>query len=471
MRGQDGVLVLSLSWRRLCARYSSAVDGALRSSSYMHSCFFERGIERSSQGWRRCCARGCTSARSTSASCTTARSRADHRHSLRPVRARAAADGLAWAPEAKPTAAAAAPRRAALRTCASRMVINSSSGNYRCGDTSANRVPTSGGQGRPSRDGADALRRNGRPRVPRHGRPSARGDRMLLLHDTIRQLGELGLLGGPRASSSLELTTHGARCAAHTVLMTPAMRAEGTEPAPRRSTSGANPRRTVSGLATADHQHRRVTVAPAMTADGGPESLALAASTSGSWDSMRQAAQHTSPTFADIPSYRTPHTTCARRAVRRRRQAQLPQPREATKRDRRRGVCEIRPFPQRSESLRLLLRRASQARLQVTVIRGPQQAIRGSEPRKRGPTVSDPARGRGPSTTARFPDWRQGGRTRPASRRIRAGPRMGSRADGLRVLADAEKQGRRHPQRSQPTPDDACSLARGAKRETRPAER
>ena len=41
-------------------------------------------------------------------------------------------------------------------TCGSRMVINSYSGNYRCGDTSANRVSaTSGGQGRPRRgDGA-----------------------------------------------------------------------------------------------------------------------------------------------------------------------------------------------------------------------------------------------------------------------------------------------------------------------------
>jgi len=54
-------------------------------------------------------------------------------------------------------------------TCASRMVINSDSGSYRCGDTSANRWPAaSGGQGRPGRgDGA------GRgPGVLGHGRPA-----------------------------------------------------------------------------------------------------------------------------------------------------------------------------------------------------------------------------------------------------------------------------------------------------------
>ena len=47
------------------------------------------------------------------------------------------------------------------------------------------------------------------------------------------------------------------------------------------------------------------------------------------------------------------------------------------------------------------------------------------------------------------------------SRGIKAGPRIGPRADRLRVPADAEKQGRQPDQRWYPEPDDAASLAAG----------
>jgi hypothetical protein len=87
------------------------------------------------------------------------------------------------------------------------MVINSDSGSYRCGDTRRERVPaTSGGQGRPRRgDGA------GRgPGVLGHRRQRIREADAAIeranadLDDTIRQLGELGLLGRPASQETLE---------------------------------------------------------------------------------------------------------------------------------------------------------------------------------------------------------------------------------------------------------------------------
>ena len=79
-------------------------------------------------------------------------------------------------------------RRGVLRcgTCGSRMVINSSSGNYRCGDTSANPLPgTSCGQGRPRRGdraarhpGVLGYGRRARTRVAQAADPrGGRGDR------------------------------------------------------------------------------------------------------------------------------------------------------------------------------------------------------------------------------------------------------------------------------------------------------
>ncbi|MFZ0377799.1 MAG: recombinase zinc beta ribbon domain-containing protein [Solirubrobacteraceae bacterium] len=103
-------------------------------------------------------------------------------------------------------------------TCGSRMVINSYSGNYRCGDTSANRCrrraavkadrveelvldavrvysATTDADGRASRkqeirEADEAIER-------------ANAD----LDDTIRQLGELGLLGRPASQETLEKLT------------------------------------------------------------------------------------------------------------------------------------------------------------------------------------------------------------------------------------------------------------------------
>ena len=43
-----------------------------------------------------------------------------------------------------------------------------------------------------------------------------------------------------------------------------------------------------------------------------------------------------------------------------------------------------------------------------------------------------------------------------------------SRADRLRVLADAEKQGRQPDQRWHPAPDDAASLAAGDEQDRQP---
>ena len=100
-------------------------------------------------------------------------------------------------------------------TCASRMVINSDSGSYRCGDTSANRC-----QRRAAVKGnrveelvldavraywatADARRRGSRRRQIRDADEAierANAD----LDDTIRQLGELGLLGRPASQETLE---------------------------------------------------------------------------------------------------------------------------------------------------------------------------------------------------------------------------------------------------------------------------
>jgi hypothetical protein len=60
--------------------------------------------------------------------------------------------------------------------------------------------------------------------------------------------------------------------------------------------------------------------------------------------------------------------------------------------------------------------------------------------------------------------WRQGGRgrSRPTHlSRDQSGAADGSRADRLRVPADAEKQGRQPGQRWHPAPNDAASLAAG----------
>ena len=91
------------------------------------------------------------------------------------------------------------------------MVINSSSGNYRCGDTSAKPCQRRAAvkADRVEEIVLDALRAYSAT-ADTHGRASRKqqireADEAIEranadLDDTIRQLGELGLLAGPRAS-------------------------------------------------------------------------------------------------------------------------------------------------------------------------------------------------------------------------------------------------------------------------------
>ncbi len=91
-------------------------------------------------------------------------------------------------------------------TCGSRMVINSYSGNYRCGDTSANPCR---GRAAIKTDRVEEIVLDGRASRKQQIRPAdeaierANAD----LDDTIRQLGELGLLGRPASQQTLEKMT------------------------------------------------------------------------------------------------------------------------------------------------------------------------------------------------------------------------------------------------------------------------
>jgi hypothetical protein len=108
-------------------------------------------------------------------------------------------------------------RLAVLRcgTCASRMVINSDSGSYRCGDTSANRCRRRAAvkADRVEAMVLDAVRAYSATADP--SRRRSRGQQIreadeaieranAELDDTIRQLSELGLLGRPASQETLE---------------------------------------------------------------------------------------------------------------------------------------------------------------------------------------------------------------------------------------------------------------------------
>jgi hypothetical protein len=111
--------------------------------------------------------------------------------------------------------------------CASRMVINSSSGNYRCGDTSAHPCPRRAAVKterveeivldavRAYSATTDAPRRGSRRRQIR-GADEAIKRTNAELDDTIRQLGEFGLLGRPASQETLAKLTK-ALDDAHTV--------------------------------------------------------------------------------------------------------------------------------------------------------------------------------------------------------------------------------------------------------------
>jgi hypothetical protein len=169
-------------------------------------------------------------------------------------------------------------------TCGSRMVINSSSGNYRCGDTSANRCQRRAAVKADRVEGMvlDAVRAYSAT-ADAHGRASRKqqirdADEAIErankgLDDTIRQLGELGLLGRTASQEALEKLTK-TLDDAHAVR---ARLGDGGE----RSVIGPDEidklREPAERLAAwrrlITHTVESVTVAPAMTADGRPSRL------------------------------------------------------------------------------------------------------------------------------------------------------------------------------------------------------
>ena len=168
-------------------------------------------------------------------------------------------------------------------TCGSRMVINSYSGNYRCGDTSANPCQRRAAvkADRVEEMVLDAVRAYSATAA--HGRASRKqqireADEAIEranadLDDTIRQLGALGLLGRPASQETLETLTT-ALDDAHTARARLGDQGESNvigpddidklrEPAKRL----ADWRRLITDAV------QSITVAPAMTADGRPSRL------------------------------------------------------------------------------------------------------------------------------------------------------------------------------------------------------
>ena len=169
-------------------------------------------------------------------------------------------------------------------TCGSRMVINSYSGNYRCGDTSANpcRGRAAVKADRVEEIVLDAVRAYS-AMADAHGRASRKqqireADDVIEranahLDDTIRQLDELGLLGRPASQQTLEKLTatlddaHSARARlgdqGERDVIGPDEIDKLREPAKRLAAW----RRLITDIVES------VTVAPAMTADGRPSRL------------------------------------------------------------------------------------------------------------------------------------------------------------------------------------------------------
>ena len=196
-------------------------------------------------------------------------------------------------------------------TCGSRMVINSDSGSYRCGDTSADRcrrraavkadrveamvldavraysatadTPRRGSRGRQIRDEDEAIER-----------ASAE------LDDTIRQLGELGLLGRPASQETLAKLTN-ALDDAHTVRARLGDGGESNVIGPDEIDKLHEPaKRSAAWRRLITDTVESVTVAPAMTADGRPSRRwDLAGSRSGSWARIRKGAAS-----SDLPRFR-----------------------------------------------------------------------------------------------------------------------------------------------------------------------
>jgi recombinase-like zinc beta ribbon protein/recombinase len=169
-------------------------------------------------------------------------------------------------------------------TCGSRMVINSDSGSYRCGDTSANRCRRRAAvkADRVEEMVLDAVRvywatanahrgdsRRQQIREADEAIVRANAD----LDNTIRQLGELGLLGRPASQETLEkLTT--ALDHAHTVRARLGERGKSDLIGPDEIDKLREPaKRLAAWRRLISDTIESVTVAPATTADGRPSRL------------------------------------------------------------------------------------------------------------------------------------------------------------------------------------------------------
>jgi hypothetical protein len=169
-------------------------------------------------------------------------------------------------------------------TCGSRMVINSDSGSYRCGDTSANRCQRRAAVKADRVDALvlDAVRAywttadvNGRTSRRQRSREAdeaikrANAD----LDDTIRQLGEVGLLGRPASRETLEKLT-AALDDAHAVRARLGDGGKSDVIGPDEIDRLPDPaKRLAAWRRLIGDTVESVTVAPAMTADGRPSRL------------------------------------------------------------------------------------------------------------------------------------------------------------------------------------------------------
>src|SRR5512135_134797 len=174
-------------------------------------------------------------------------------------------------------------------TCGSRMVINSDSGSYRCGDTSADRCRRRAAvkADRVEAMVLDAVRAYSAT-AGAHGRASRRrqireADEAIEranadLDDTIRQLGELGLLARPASQETLEKLTKTVDDA-HTARIRLGDGSESNVIGPDEIDKLRDPaKRLAAWRRLITDTVESVTVAPAMTADGRPSRL---------WDARR----------------------------------------------------------------------------------------------------------------------------------------------------------------------------------------
>jgi site-specific DNA recombinase len=167
-------------------------------------------------------------------------------------------------------------------TCGSRMVINSDSGSYRCGDTSANRCQRRAAvkADRVEEMVTDAVRAYSAtadaPRASR-GQQIREADEAIEranadLDNTIRQLGELGLLGRPASQETLDkLAT--ALDDAHAVRARLGDGSKSDVIGPDEIDKLRDPKRLAAWRRLITDTVDSVTVAPAMTAVGRPSRL------------------------------------------------------------------------------------------------------------------------------------------------------------------------------------------------------